>query len=80
MAMMMNMSGIDSSAVINERVQLELEKIMDEGEEQKIQHERKRREELKKLETENQESKKKIEKEAKEHVDEIKRKNKSISS
>ena len=37
MALMMNMSGLDmSTSVINEKVQMELEQIMDEFEEKKI--------------------------------------------
>lgn len=47
--MLMNMSGLDNSH-INERVQLELEQLMDDFEDQKILHERNRRDQLKKLE------------------------------
>lgn len=48
--LLMNMSGFDAStSVINERVQIELELIMDDFEEQKIMHERNKRDELKKL-------------------------------
>jgi hypothetical protein len=51
MALMMNMSGMDmNTSTINERVQIELEQLMDEYEDQKIVHERKRRDELKKME------------------------------
>lgn len=48
---LMNMSGLDAStSVVNERVQFELEQLLDDHEERKIQHERSRRDELKKLE------------------------------
>lgn len=48
--LLMNMSGLDAStSVINERVQIELEQVMEEYDEQKIVHERQKREELKKL-------------------------------
>jgi len=51
--LLMNMSGLDAStSVINERVQIELEQVMDEYDEKKIVHERQKREELKKLELE----------------------------
>jgi hypothetical protein len=48
---LMNMSGLDNStSMINERVQIELENLMDDMEEQKIQHERLKRDELKIME------------------------------
>lgn len=48
--MLMNMSGLDiSSSHINERVQMELEQLMDDFEDEKILHERQKRDELKKL-------------------------------
>ena len=34
--MMMNMSGVDNSVILNEKVQIELERLMDECEEEKI--------------------------------------------
>ena len=44
----MNISGIDNStSMVNERVQIELEQLMDEQEEEKINYERKKREEFK---------------------------------
>ncbi len=48
----MNLSGMEggSTSIINERVQIELEAIMDDYEEKKIMHERTRRDDLKRLE------------------------------
>jgi len=45
--MLMNMSGLDTSTQMNERVQIELEKIMDELEDKKIDYERQKRDQLK---------------------------------
>ncbi|CDW91648.1 ww domain containing protein [Stylonychia lemnae] len=74
MALMMNMSGLDmSTSIINEKVQIELEQIMDDYEEKKIQHERKKREELKKLDSDKASSKQKIVDEAKMEVDVLKK-------
>jgi hypothetical protein len=47
---LMNMSGLDiSTSVVNEKVQAELEQILDDYDEMKIQHERKRTLELKQI-------------------------------
>lgn len=67
------MSGLDASmSVVNERVQLELEQILDDYEEKKIQHERTRRDELKKLEQEKQKTMKDIEEKAKKDLEKLK--------
>ena len=68
--LLMNISGLDAStSVINERVQIELENMLDEYEEKKIQHERARRDELKKLEQIAAAEKKKLQDDAKKEVD-----------
>lgn len=57
----MNISGMDAStSVINERVQIELEAMMEEYEEKKIMHERGRRDELKRMEQERAQEKKRL--------------------
>ena len=72
--LLMNMSGLDAStSVVNERVQLELEQLMDEYEEKKILHERQKREELKKLEQERNSLKNSIQEQAKKEVEELKK-------
>jgi hypothetical protein len=59
--LLMNISGMDAStSIINERVQIELENLLDEFEEKKIMHERGKRDELKRLESERYEEKKRI--------------------
>jgi len=59
--LLMNISGLDAStSLINERVQIELENMLDEFEEKKIQHERTRRDELKKQEQASAKEKKRV--------------------
>lgn len=70
---LMNMSGLDiSTSVVNERVQIELEKYMDELEEQKILHERQRTQELKKIEQETKDLRQSIAKEKKDELQRVK--------
>lgn len=62
-------SGIGSTSIINERVQMELEALLDEYEEQKIQHERQKRESLKVLQTQHLETKKQMQEQAMKDLD-----------
>ena len=62
-------SGIGSTSIINERVQIELEALLDEYEEQKIQHERQKRESLKLMQTSHLETKKNIQEQALKDLD-----------
>jgi hypothetical protein len=53
--LLMNMSAaeaVGSTSIINERVQIEVEALLDEYEDRKIAHERTKREELKKMDVE----------------------------
>ena len=78
--LLMNMSGLDAStSVVNDRVQFELEQLLVDHEEKKIQHERFKREELKKLDKQKALEKKKLEERTKEDIEELKRKLKSSS-
>ncbi len=71
--LLMNISGLDAStSLVNERVQIELENMLDEFEEKKIQHERTRRDELKKFEQGHAKEKKRIQEEAQKDVEYIK--------
>ncbi len=62
-------SGIGSTSIINERVQIELEALLDEYEEQKIHHERQKRESLKTIQTTHLEAKKQIQEQALKDLD-----------
>jgi hypothetical protein len=54
-----------STSIVNERVQMELEVLLDEFEEKKIEYGTQRREEIKRMEAEKAAEKKKIETSAK---------------
>ena len=70
----MNISGLDgSTSIINERVQIELEQILDDYEELKIQHERTKREEFKVLEADRLNEKRKLKELAERDVEIIRR-------
>lgn len=72
--LLMNISGLDgSTSIINERVQIELEQILDDYEELKIQHERTKREEFKVLEADRLNEKRKLKELAERDVEIIRR-------
>lgn len=72
----MNMSAaeaVGSTSIINERVQIEVEALLDEYEDRKIAHERTKREELKKMDQERNAEKKRLREAAETQLEEVRK-------
>ena len=73
---MLLMQAADTSmggSIINERVQIEIEAILDEYEEKKIAHERQRREEIKRMQDETRNEKAKLKDSAMRDIEKLKK-------